>query len=171
MWKRRLFVSAAAVALTVAACTDVPLALDPDLDPAFARASGGGNAAAEISDLMDVTNAGLAADGADYRVAMAEYITSGESGEIGNTVIAKDVGNKQLSADFVPGDGRRLWSGASGNAITYAIDRTFDAVPPSVDSAQPQPTQPSSAQLTSGTRLRARTSASPETLTLGSTSG
>lgn len=38
----------------------------------------------------------------DYTILKAEYITAGESGEIGATVIFSDVGNKQLSADFVP---------------------------------------------------------------------
>ena len=79
---------------------------------------------------MDALNAGLAADGADYRVAMAEYVTSGDSGEMGNTIIAKNVGNKQLGFDFVPGDTRRAWSGPGANSITYAIDTTGDAVPP-----------------------------------------
>jgi hypothetical protein len=62
-------------------------------------------------------------------VAVAEYITNGENGEIGNTIIAKNVGNKQLGHDFVPGDTRRAWSGPDPNAITYAIDTTGDAVP------------------------------------------
>lgn len=85
--------------------------------------------AEEIALLMEDMNAALAADGADYLVAMAEYVT--EPGqEMGNTVIANDVGNKQLGFDFVPGDARRSWSGAGGNAITYAIDQTIDAVPP-----------------------------------------
>ena len=120
----------AAIVLAFVACTDVAVAPDTDFEPAFARASGGGGSAAGISDFMDAVNVGLAADGAAYRVAMAEYITDGESGEMGNTVIAKNVGNKQLGHDFVPGDGRRAWSGAGGNAITYAIDTTGDAVPP-----------------------------------------
>ena len=40
----------------------------------------------------------------DLNIALykAEYLTIGESGEIGNTVFFKDVGNKQLGNDFVP---------------------------------------------------------------------
>ena len=49
MWKRSLFISAAAIALAFVACTDVPVALDTDLEPQFAKgavvhsASGGGH--------------------------------------------------------------------------------------------------------------------------------
>lgn len=48
---------------------------------------------------MDAVNAGLATAGAAYRVAVAECISDGESGEIGKTVIAENVENKQLSGD------------------------------------------------------------------------
>ena len=78
---------------------------------------------------LDAINAGLEAEGLDYRVAMAEYVTAGGSQEAGNTVLSKIVGNKQLNFDFVPDDTRRTWSNADGNSITYAIDQTGDAVP------------------------------------------
>ena len=54
-----------------------------------------------------------------YSVAYAEYLTSAESAEIGRTIFFKNVGNKQLSADFVPGlslDGT--------DAVSYYIDQT-----------------------------------------------
>jgi hypothetical protein len=73
---------------------------------------------------MDEANLALAAQGADYRVVMAEYVT-GDGDEAGAMVISKDVGNKQLSFDFVPFDPRRPWSGpVSGptDDITYAVD-------------------------------------------------
>ena len=130
MWKRRLLISSAAIALAFVACTDVSVAPETDFEPAFARASALGDSDVEIGDLMDALNVGLAAEGAAYRVAVAEYITNGENGEMGNTIIAKNVGNKQLGHDFVPGDLRRTWSSADANSITYAIDQTFDAVPP-----------------------------------------
>ena len=86
-----------------------------------------------ITAMMDTVNAELAAQEADYRVVMAEYVT-GEGDQAGATVISKDVGNKQLDTDFVPFDARRAgWSGPVGGAnddITYAIDMTGDAVPP-----------------------------------------
>lgn len=44
---------------------------------------------------------GRSANG-NYALLMAEYVTSGESNEMGNTVFFKNVGNKQLSGDFVP---------------------------------------------------------------------
>jgi hypothetical protein len=38
-----------------------------------------------------------------YAVLSAEYLTPQESGQVGRTIYFNDVGNKQLSADFVPG--------------------------------------------------------------------
>jgi len=80
-------------------------------------------------EYLDEINEGLATAGQTYRVIMAEYYTAAGSGEIGQLVLAKHVGNKQLSFDFVPNDARRSWSGPSQNEITYAIDQTGDAVP------------------------------------------
>ena len=89
-------------------------------------------AADGLASIMDSLNVELAGQGADYRVAMAEYITNGEVEEA-NTVLSKFVGNKQLPFDFVPFDARRAWSnpgaGSSDN-ITYTVDQTGDAVPP-----------------------------------------
>lgn len=82
--------------------------------------------------LLDQMNDALAQEDVNYRVVMVEAI--GQGNEVGLTVIAKDVGNKQLDFDFVPFDSRRSgWSGPTGGAndnITYAIDQTIDAVPP-----------------------------------------
>src|SRR5690349_10399233 len=41
--------------------------------------------------------------GSNFAVLSAEYLTSGESAEIGRTIYFRDLGNKQLDADFVPG--------------------------------------------------------------------
>jgi hypothetical protein len=38
-----------------------------------------------------------------YAILSAEYITTGESGQVGRTIYFSNVGNKQLAADFVPG--------------------------------------------------------------------
>ena len=38
----------------------------------------------------------------EVSILMAEYLTSGEDGEMGNIVYFSDKGNKQLTADFVP---------------------------------------------------------------------
>jgi hypothetical protein len=85
----------------------------------------------ELASMMERMNVQLEADVQDYRVAMAEYFTIGGA-DAGNTVVAKVVGNKQLTSDFVPFDPRReAWSGSDPNQddITYAIDETGDAVP------------------------------------------
>jgi hypothetical protein len=47
-------------------------------------------------------SARTAAEG-KYAVFSAEYLTSEESGQVGRTVYFSNVGNKQLTADFVPG--------------------------------------------------------------------
>ena len=94
------------------------------------------------SDALDAINVMLAKEGKEYRVAYAEYITSGESNEVGQTIYARNVGNKQLGADFVPGDPRRggrydvTWindafdgsaTGGLTPAVTYAaIGRAMD---------------------------------------------
>src|SRR5687768_4254176 len=54
-----------------------------------------------------------------YTVFSAEYLTTGESGQVGRTVFFKDVGNKQLTADFVPG-----MSLDGTDAVSYYIDET-----------------------------------------------
>lgn len=95
--------------------------------------SSGSEAEAQMLSLMDGVNAQLSANGADYRVGIVEYITGDGSDEAGATVIAKNVGNKQLTADFIPFDPNRAdWSGPVGGStddITYAVDQTGDAVP------------------------------------------
>ena len=88
------------------------------------------SAADVIAALMDATNAQLEATGANYRVAKAEYLTTDPQG-MGNIVTARDVGNRRLDTDFVPGDARQSWSAVNGTMITYAIEKTVDAVPPS----------------------------------------
>jgi hypothetical protein len=132
MSRRQSRVSTAlAAAVLLAACTDAPVStprqVSADVTLSVASES-------DLATYMDVLNAQLASAGADYRVGMAEYIAPGDSGQAGGTVLAKNVGNKQLTADFVPFDARRAgWSGPSTGAaddITYAIDETIDAVPP-----------------------------------------
>lgn len=114
-----------------AACTDsAVMGPRPVSDGAtFSQAA----AANDLTQYMDAINAQLEAAGANYRAAIAEYVTSPDGGEAGNTVLSKVVGNKQLGHDFVPLDARRAWSGSAAGPdddITYAIDQTFDAVPP-----------------------------------------
>jgi hypothetical protein len=102
--------------------------MDHSDDAAMAAAQ----AETELVAIMDRVNVSLAGDGKSYRVAKAEYVTRPTDGNFGGTVLAKNVGNKQLPDDFVPNDPNRAeWSGTPGGAdnITYAIDQTTDAVP------------------------------------------
>ena len=80
-------------------------------------------AAPSFSAVADGINAALANQGADYVLYMAEYITSGEGDELGQTVYFRNVGNKQLGTHWVPGDARRAW-GDPGGGITFVIDDT-----------------------------------------------
>lgn len=75
---------------------------------------------------------GRTATNTRYAVFSAEYLTSSESGQVGRTVYFKDVGNKQLTEDFVPG----LNLDETDN-ISYYIDETrpSDDLPVAVSSA------------------------------------
>ncbi|HEY0653759.1 MAG TPA: hypothetical protein VGD65_11555 [Chryseosolibacter sp.] len=57
------------------------------------------------------------ADEGNFAVFSAEYLTAAESGQIGRTIYFSNVGNKQLSADFVPG-----YSIDGTDNITYYVD-------------------------------------------------
>ena len=102
-------------------------------DDFFAAINGRASGPAAItSAYLDAINDALELEGVNYRVMMVEYITAGGSEEAGQTVLAKNVGNKQLGFDFVPYDARRAWSApgvGDNDNITYAIDKTDDAVP------------------------------------------
>lgn len=131
MTRRRTPISLAAGVALLAACQELPTTVEPNLAPQFA--AGNRATAGAIRALLDEMNVALDAAGEDYRAAKAEYITEAGSQEAGLTVLAKNVGNKQITAAFVPHDARRApWSGPSGLAtddVTYAIDTTIDAVP------------------------------------------
>ena len=68
-------------------------------------------------DLPTNTNARI--PGTRYAVLSAEYITAAESGRAGRTIIFSNVGNKQLTADFVPG-----LSLDETDDVSYYIDQT-----------------------------------------------
>ncbi len=74
--------------------------------------------AASLTDMVDAANAQLLAQGHNVQIGMAEWINDAESDQLGQTLLFKDVGNKQLGFDFVPGDPRR---GGRTN-ITYVMD-------------------------------------------------
>jgi len=77
----------------------------------------------QIMALMGAMNSQLEANGSDYRVDRAEYITSDDSGEVGQTVFFNDR-TKQLGVHFVPGDPRR----GGRTDITYRVDQTEGAI-------------------------------------------
>jgi hypothetical protein len=129
MSRQTLFVTLAAVSgiAFLAGCQEQAAGPDSDVRPQFAKT--GGPAAQAMTAMLEDVNAALDAQGAPIRAAMVEYITVAGSDEAGATILQKDVGNKQLTADFVPFDARRAgWSGP-GQDITYAVDQTGDAVP------------------------------------------
>ncbi|HMB52939.1 MAG TPA: hypothetical protein VKU40_06455 [Thermoanaerobaculia bacterium] len=66
----------------------------------------------------DSANLALADAGSDLRIHSAEVLVEGN--EVGTTFFFANVGNKQLTADFVPNDPRRTWS--QPNSLTYLVD-------------------------------------------------
>ena len=135
--KKFVFPIVVLAVLALPACSDEmvtrPAAAPRSLSPVGPRLNAGVSASEGIAAIMDGVNASLEAAGANYRVAIAEYLVSSDDGQAGGTVLAKNVGNKQLGADFIPFDPEREdWSGpvnGTTDNITYAIDRTGDAVP------------------------------------------
>lgn len=125
-WRKTLTCTCTlAVIAAIAGCVDNQSTTAVEVDGPELAAATMDEAAARITAMVETMNVSLAEAGEPYRVAMAEYVTDDA---MGGTVIAKDVGNKQLSFDFVAGDERRAWGG-SGTDVTYAIDQTDDAMP------------------------------------------
>lgn len=117
---------AAAVLFGLTACTDAPVTTPMPVTSGVSRSLSPEH---ELGAHMNAINAQLAATGASYRAALAEYVTLSGSGQAGGTVLSKVVGNQFLDEDFIPFDERRAWS-LPGPQITFAIDQTGDAVPP-----------------------------------------
>ena len=94
----------------------------------------------QLTQWLDDVNGALAVQGADVRAALISTI--GPPDDHGITVLWRDVGNKHLGIDFVPGDPRRMvgspeggWS-ADPNQITFAIDTGDGATLNGVTSAE-----------------------------------
>lgn len=135
--------------LIAVACSDdgAPMALDP-LDqggPTLAAARKQENKALQqqLTQWLDDVNGSLAVQGAGVRAALISTI--GPPDDHGITVLWRDVGNKHIGIDFVPGDPRRMagspeggWS-ADTDQITFAIDTGDGATLNGVSS--PQTTQ------------------------------
>lgn len=77
----------------------------------------------QLMALMVAVNTKLEVGGSNFRVDRANYITSAESAEVGQTVFFNNR-TKQLGEHFVPGDPRR----GGGANITYRVDQTEGAV-------------------------------------------
>lgn len=61
----------------------------------------------DVSPALVKMNEKLAAQGAKVRIEKAEYITAGTGQQLGRILYASNRGNRQLSADWVPGDPNR----------------------------------------------------------------
>jgi hypothetical protein len=72
---------------------------------------------------LDTANTQLAAIGASTRISQIEWLTRSETGQVGQTVFFNNRGNKQLGADFVPGDPRR----GGRTSILYLVDQSDGA--------------------------------------------
>ena len=84
-------------------------------------------------NFIDQVNEAIKLKGLNYQLVKIEFLTSNDGDQAGQTVLQRDLGNKQLDFDFVPFDPRRSWSGpvdGENDNITYAIDQTADAIPP-----------------------------------------
>lgn len=90
----------------------------------------GGLEEAVPSPMLNALNNKLEAYGAKYRVALAEWITPANSGLSGRTVFASNLGNKQLSAHWVPGDLRRF-----GSRNIYWAKEQLEGIPTGVSLA------------------------------------
>jgi hypothetical protein len=135
----------ATLAIGVGACSQENFG---PVDPATSgglRTSANRALEAQLVGMLEGANSTLAARGANVRVLKIETI-SGDPREAGITVLWKDVGNKRVEDDFVPGDPRRLlgspeggWS-ADPNQISFAIDQvdatTLNGVGPAITNAE-----------------------------------
>lgn len=95
--------------------------------PQSTRGTGDGGVESALASITQQVNAALTEAGANHRLGMIETLTAQD--EQGRTVFFRDVGNKQLAFDFVPGDPRRAeWSGpvGPGDDVTWASDQTAE---------------------------------------------
>lgn len=122
---RRSFFATAAVIAALGLASSARVAMAQDVPPD-----------AQLLAVMNEVNAQLEAEGANYRIATAEYITAGAAGQSGKKVVATHggVGGNGIAFQFVPFDARRVaWSApvdGKVDGLTFAIDQTADATPP-----------------------------------------
>jgi hypothetical protein len=88
-----------------------------------------------VQAALDAANVQLARMGARTRISQREWLTRSETGQVGQTVFFGRRGNKQLVADFVPGDPRR---GGPTN-ILYLVDQSGGAAVGGLTNADTEP--------------------------------
>jgi len=71
----------------------------------------------KTNGLSKSANSSNASKSYDVELLKVEYITIGDGGEMGNIIFFKDLGNKMLGDDFVPG-----FSLDGTNNISYSVD-------------------------------------------------
>ena len=105
----------AALALA-SACGDVSTAPEAADGPLLAKVADAG------PNFVDATNLMLAEAGSEYRIAYVELITTTPQFANPNIIIARDVGNKRLDFEFIPGDPRRIGLDEDPNTIDVLVD-------------------------------------------------
>lgn len=89
----------------------------------------------QISAELEKSNAEMAIDGLEYGIGMIETLVVPGSGEKGRTIVARNVGNKRLNAQFVYADPRR----GSRPYITYLVDVSDGVTRSGLDAAATEP--------------------------------
>lgn len=115
-------------ALAAAACGNErsePTGIDDVVETDLAAKGGSGGSGALALNVVDLANSVLEAQGAEYRVAYAEYVGTTGMPASQNIILARDVGLQRLPHDFIPGDPRRALFDLDGdpNTIDVLIDQ------------------------------------------------
>ena len=83
----------------------------------------------EEAKFVDMANDLLAEAGSEHRIAYAEFLTAEATGHEAtkNIIFARDLGNKRLDINFIPGDPRRAGGDGDPNTIDTWVDLTGGA--------------------------------------------
>jgi hypothetical protein len=114
------------VALAAAACQNErsePTGIDDVVEIGLAATGGSAAGGAVAANVVDMANALLEAQGAEYRVAYAEYLTTTAVPATRNIILARDVGLQRLPNHFIPDDPRRGGLDGDPNTIDVIIDQ------------------------------------------------
>jgi hypothetical protein len=111
-------------AIAVVGILTLTLAQFPTKTKAVRSAPQEETTAARLHGLMSQINAQLEEIGDARRVDSAEYLTSDDSGEVGQIVFFNNRAERRLDAHFVPGDPRR----GGFTDIAYIVDQAEGAI-------------------------------------------